>query len=57
MTTLHQAFFETLLKTQFLPSDRMLTYQRGLVERLIRHARLPVTVVPRATTDGTTCRC
>ena len=42
MTTLHQAFFETLLKTQFLPSDRMLKYQRGLIERLIRHARANV---------------
>ncbi|MDQ2954115.1 MAG: hypothetical protein M3R18_04160 [Pseudomonadota bacterium] len=39
MTELSQAFFETLLKTQFLPPERMLAYQRGLIERLVRHAR------------------
>lgn len=27
------------MRTQFLPADRMLTYQRGLIERLVRHAR------------------
>jgi phenylacetate-CoA ligase len=37
-----QAFFETLLRAQFLPADRMLVYQRGLLERLLRHARAQV---------------
>lgn len=35
-------FLQTLLRTQFLPADRMLTYQRGLIERLVRHARAHV---------------
>ena len=37
-----QAFFETLMRSQFLPSDRMQAYQRGLIERLVRHARAQV---------------
>ncbi|MBX9843946.1 MAG: hypothetical protein K2Z80_19270 [Xanthobacteraceae bacterium] len=42
MEELTQRFFETLLRTQFLPPDRMQVYQRGLTERLVRHARAQV---------------
>jgi phenylacetate-CoA ligase len=42
MDELTQAFLETLLRTQFLPADRMLVYQRSLIERLLRHARAQV---------------
>lgn len=31
-------FRDTLLKTRFLPPDRLAAYQRGLLERLVRHA-------------------
>ncbi len=37
-----QPFFETLMRTQFLPPDQMLKYQRGLIERAVRHARAHV---------------
>src|SRR5581483_2193588 len=37
-----QAFLLTLLRSQFLPADRMLSYQRGLLEQLLRHARAQV---------------
>ena len=36
------AFFDTLMRTQFLQPDRMQAYQRGLLERLVRHARTQV---------------
>src|SRR5262245_46841598 len=36
------AFFDTLMRTQFLQPDRMQIYQRGLLERLVRHARTQV---------------
>ena len=36
------AFFDTLMRTQFLQPDRMQVYQRGLLERLVRHARSQV---------------
>jgi len=39
MDELTQKFFETLLRTQFMAPDRMVSYQRGLLERLVRHAR------------------
>lgn len=42
MDELSQRFFETLLQTQFLPPDRMLAYQRRLLDRLVRHARATV---------------
>jgi phenylacetate-CoA ligase len=42
MTELSEAFFRTLLRTQFLPASSMQAYQRGLLERLIRHARIQV---------------
>jgi phenylacetate-CoA ligase len=42
MDQLTQKFLETLLRTQFLTLDRMLLYQRGLIERLVRHARATV---------------
>ena len=35
-------FVETLRKTQFLPPERMRNYQRGLLDRLLRHARATV---------------
>jgi phenylacetate-CoA ligase len=35
-------FAETLRKTQFLPPEKMRDYQRGLLERLLRHARATV---------------
>ncbi len=34
-----EKFFETLRKTQFMPSDAMVAYQHGLLEKVIRHAR------------------
>ena len=37
-----QKYFEMLLRTQFLPPDKMLAYQRSLCEPLIRHARANV---------------
>ena len=42
MDELTQAFFETLQRTQYLPRERMLLYQRGLIEQLLRHARAQV---------------
>ena len=42
MDQLTQRFFEALLRTQFLSPERMLAYQRGLIERLVRHARAQV---------------
>jgi phenylacetate-CoA ligase len=35
-------FVATLRKTQFMPPDALVTYQRGLMERLVRHARAHV---------------
>ena len=35
-------FVETLRKTQFFPPERMRNYQRGLLDRLLRHARATV---------------
>jgi hypothetical protein len=37
-----RGFVETLRKTQFMPPERMREYQRGLLERLLRHARTQV---------------
>lgn len=42
MGGLIRKFHDTLRKTQFLPPDRMLAYQRGLLERLVRHAQAHV---------------
>ena len=42
MSTTAQAFFETLLKTQHLEASSMVVYQRPLLERLLRHARVAV---------------
>src|ERR1700704_1784599 len=42
MDELTQKFFENLLRTQFLPGERMVSYQRGLIDRLVRHARAHV---------------
>ncbi len=42
MDELTQQYFEALLRTQFLPPDRMRLYQRGLLEKLVRHARAQV---------------
>jgi phenylacetate-CoA ligase len=42
MDQLTQRFFEALLRTQFLPPDRMLRYQHDLIERLVLHARAQV---------------
>jgi phenylacetate-CoA ligase len=42
MDELAQGFFETLLRTQSLPFNRMLAYQRSLIERLVRHAHAQV---------------
>jgi phenylacetate-CoA ligase len=42
MTSITQVFFEQLLRTQFLASDRMLAYQASLAEQLVRHARAHV---------------
>lgn len=35
-------FLATLRKTQFLPADALVAYQRGLLEKLVRHARAQV---------------
>lgn len=42
MDELTQKYFESLLRLQFLPPDRLRRYQRGLLERLVRHARAQV---------------
>jgi len=42
MDELTQKFFEALLRTQFLPPERMMAYQRGLLEKLVRHTRAQV---------------
>jgi phenylacetate-CoA ligase len=42
MDELTQKYFEALLRTQFLPSERLRQYQRGLMEKLVRHARTEV---------------
>lgn len=42
MDELTQAFLETLQRTQTMPAERMLIYQRSLIERLVRHARVQV---------------
>ena len=42
MDELTQKFFETLLKSQFMPPVEMVPYQHGLIERLVRHARAQV---------------
>jgi phenylacetate-coenzyme A ligase PaaK-like adenylate-forming protein len=34
-----QVYFEMLLRTQFLPPERLMAYQASLVEPLVRHAR------------------
>jgi phenylacetate-CoA ligase len=42
MDQIIRAFQDTLRKTQFLPSDRLAEYQRGLLDRLVRFARAEV---------------
>lgn len=42
MSNLTQNFFETLLRAQFMPAAARRDYQRGLLERLLRHARAQV---------------
>ncbi len=42
MTDAAQVYFELLLRTQFLPPDRLMAYQASLVEPLVRHARAHV---------------
>lgn len=42
MSELTQKFLETLLRTQFQSQERTLQYQRRLLERLVRHARMTV---------------
>lgn len=37
--TIEQRFYETLMKTQRFPPEAMWAYQRGLIEKLVRHAR------------------
>jgi phenylacetate-CoA ligase len=37
-----RGFLRTLRKTQFVPPEQMVQYQRGLLERLVRHARAHV---------------
>jgi phenylacetate-coenzyme A ligase PaaK-like adenylate-forming protein len=37
-----RGFLRTLRKTQFAPPEQMVQYQRGLLERLVRHARAHV---------------
>ncbi len=37
--SIEQSFYETLMKTQRFPPEAMWAYQRGLLERLVRHAR------------------
>jgi phenylacetate-CoA ligase len=39
MTDAAQVYFEMLLRTQFLPPERLMAYQASLVEPLVRHAR------------------
>ncbi len=39
MDGLIRDFHQTLRRTQFLPPDRLRDYQRGLLERLLRHTR------------------
>lgn len=39
MKPVTERFLQTLRRTQFMPPVRMLEYQRGLLERLIRHAK------------------
>jgi phenylacetate-CoA ligase len=42
MTEVTQAFFDQLMRTQFLPPQRLMAYQAGLTEQLVRHARAHV---------------
>jgi phenylacetate-CoA ligase len=42
MDELTQKFFESLLRSQSLPAGKMQAMQRGLLDRLIRHARAHV---------------
>jgi phenylacetate-CoA ligase len=42
MILMTDRFLQTLRRTQFMPPDRMLEYQRGLLERLIRYAQAHV---------------
>ena len=42
MTSITQVYFDQLLRTQFLASDRMLAYQAKLTEDIVRHARAHV---------------
>ena len=39
MTDAAQVYLELLLQTQFLPPEKLMTYQASLVEPLVRHAR------------------
>jgi phenylacetate-CoA ligase len=39
MIPVTERFLQTLRRTQFMPPVRLLEYQRGLLERLIRHAQ------------------
>jgi phenylacetate-CoA ligase len=39
MSDVAQAYFELLLRTQFLPAEKLMAYQASLVEPLVRHAR------------------
>ena len=42
MSSLTETFFEALLRMQFMPAGVRRDYQRGLIERLLRHARAQV---------------
>src|SRR5690242_16089920 len=42
MSAVAQAFFEMILRTQFLPPEKLMAYQASLVEPLVRHARTHV---------------
>jgi phenylacetate-CoA ligase len=42
VATITQQFFEALLETQYLPPADLVEYQRGLLEKLLRHARTHV---------------
>jgi phenylacetate-CoA ligase len=42
MSVIAQAYFEQLVRSQFLAPERMLAYQAGLTEQLVRHARAHV---------------
>ncbi len=42
MDALTQRYLEILLKTQFMQPAQMVSYQRGLLQRLVRHARAQV---------------